>query len=1014
MVMSGENSLHNISAVIARIATTVSAHPKQAPAVTDDAKSGEFHREQIIPPIDRRKTRPHPSSCQKAALGGPRIDGGLSMSEWKRAASRRLLCGASAVWALSAGAALAQAVPFKIDSQPAATGIPQFARQAGVQILIQAEAAQGKRTAPVRGDLSVPVALDRLLAGTGLVVISNDGKTIILAPPRVGLVKARWSMGGGDAAPAAAAPEPAAEPETPSVIEEVIVTGTRSTSRTVTQSMAPIDVISATELTKSGKQSTRDLISTLVPSANTSNSGAGASFAVKTVSLRGLSADQTLVLVNGKRRHNTAILFVNGTTQNGQSPPDLDLIPAASIERIEVLRDGASAQYGSDALAGVINIILKDDAEGGSMSALYGKTGEGDGETGQISGNFGLKLGENGYLNLTGDVRITDITDRGDLTPNTTVMYFPLNALGQPVRVGTAGSTPDPREATANRHTSHPGSPAVQLFSLGYSAGSQITDDIKVYSFGTFASRNTAAWLTFRNPNGAGNITAVTPDGYTPRLFLKDRDFQLTAGAKGSNILGFDWDFSSAFSRDDVGYYENSLNASMGPASPTHFYIGTLKFQEWTTNLDLTRELNTGLFERPTFVALGAEYRDDRFQIEAGEPASYVNGGYVAPAGSPQAGLVFAGGSQGVTGFPPFSAGIFSRNNTSLYANIEQKLTDQWEVAFAGRFERYSDFGDAKTFKVSSRYAIIPGLAVRGTASTGFRAPSLQQQHYASSSTIGVIVPPATTTQLYPVQLLPPDNPAAIALGAKPLEAEKSTNYSVGIVAQPLSRMNVTLDVYEIKIKNRILQSGTLGPNTAVSTALASQGLNPQQAAFYYGNFADTTTRGIDLVADYRTDFGDFGSVRWTVSANFNKSKFDRIVSPPPALAAAGIVYIDRVKIGDLTVGTPKNKYIAGADWTLGKFDANLRLTRYGQVIQRTSLAANDETVSPKLIADIDLSYAATDHITLSVGANNLLNAYPDSVRVANRGTPAFAYYNQYSPYGISGGFYYARVAAKF
>jgi iron complex outermembrane receptor protein len=918
---------------------------------------------------------------------------------------------ASAVWALSAGAALAQAT-FKIDAQPAAAGIRQFARQAGVQILVQSDAAEGKRTGPVSGALPIDRALRQLLVGTGLTVVSNDGKTIILAPPRGGLIRTGWS---GASVASTPAPEPAAapEPET-SIIEEVIVTGTRSTSRTVTESMAPIDVISSAELTKSGKQSTRDLISTLVPSANTSNSGAGASFAIKTVSLRGLSADQTLVLVNGKRRHNTAILFVNGTTQNGQSPPDLDLIPSSSIERIEVLRDGASAQYGSDALAGVINVILKKSPEGGSLTALYGKTAEGDGETGQFSGNFGLKLGESGYLNLTADVRITDPTDRGDMTPNTTQMYFPLNAAGQPVKVGTAGSTLDPREATANRHTSHPGSPQVQLFSLGYSAGSPITDNIDVYSFGTFSSRNTAAWLTFRNPNAANNNIAVYPDGYTPRLFLKDRDFQVTGGAKGQDLLGFDWDLSSSFSRDDVDYYENSLNASLGPASPTYFYLGTLKFQEWTTNLDLTREVDTGVFSRPLFVALGAEYRDDKFQIVAGEPASYVNGGYVAPATSPQAGVVFAGGSQGVTGFPPFSAGSFSRDNISAYLNVEQKITDAWEVAAAGRFEHYSDFGNAKTFKLSSRYAILPHLAIRGTASTGFRAPSLQQQHYASSSTIGVIVPPATTTQLYPVQLLPPDNPAAIALGAKPLRPEKSVNYSIGIVAQPLPRLNVTLDVYQIKIDNRILQSGTLGPNTAVSTALASQGLNPQQAAFYYGNFADTKTRGIDFVADYRTDFGDFGSVRWTFSANHTKNEFTRVVQPPAALAAAGIVYIDRVKIGDLTVGTPKDKYILGADWTFGKFDTNLRLTRYGEVIQRTALAANDETIAPKLIVDLDLSYAATKNITVSVGANNLLDAYPDSVRAANRGTPAFAYYNQYSPYGISGGFYYARVAARF
>ncbi|MDB5456867.1 MAG: TonB-dependent receptor [Caulobacter sp.] len=938
------------------------------------------------------------------------------MGDWaKRPLRRKLLCAAAAGLALTGGAAWGQAKPFKIASQSAATGIPQFARQAGVQILIKADAASGKRTSPVEGALSIDAALDRLLAGTGLVVVSNDGRTITLAPPRAGLVKARWSPGGEvEAAPFSGAPEPAAPPEAAATLEEVIVTGTRSTSRTVTSSMAPIDVLSAADLVKSGKQSTRDLISTLVPSANTSNSGAGASFAIKTVSLRGLSADQTLVLVNGKRRHNTAILFVNGATQNGQSPPDLDLIPSAAIERIEVLRDGASAQYGSDALAGVINIILKKGAEGGSLSTLYGKTAEGDGETGQVSGNIGFRLGEAGYLNLTGDVRISDLTDRGDMTPNTTQMYFPLNAAGQPVRVGTPGSTPDPRELTANRHTSHPGSPAVQLFSVGYSAGMPITDDIDVYSFGTVASRNTAAWLTFRNPNSVNNITAINPDGYTPRLFLKDRDFQFAIGAKGADLFGFDWDLSSTFSRDSVGYYENALNASLGPASPTRFYIGSLKFQEWTTNLDLTREVSTPWFAKPTFVAAGLEYRDDEFQIEAGEPASYVNGGYVAPAGSPQAGVVFSGGSQGVTGFPPFSAGVFSRDNASAYVNIEQGLTEKWEVAFAGRYERYSDFGNAKTFKLSTRYAIIPGLAVRGTASTGFRAPSLQQQHYASSSTIGVIVPPATTTQLYPVQLLPPDNPAAVALGAKPLEAEKSINYSVGLVAQPLPRLNVTLDVYVIKIDNRILQSGTLGPNAAVSAALASQGLNPQQAAFYYGNFADTSTRGVDLVTDYRTDFGDFGSVRWTFSANFNKNKFDKIVSPPPALAAAGLVYIDRVKIGDLTTGTPKNKFILGADWTLGKVDANLRLTRYGEVIQRTSLAANDETISPRLIADLDLTYQATDKISVSVGANNLLDAYPDAVRAANRGTPAFAYYNQYSPYGISGGFYYARVAARF
>ncbi|CAN5710757.1 TonB-dependent receptor [soil metagenome] len=784
-------------------------------------------------------------------------------------------------------------------------------------------------------------------------------------------------------------------------VEEVIVTGTRATSRTVTTSLAPIDVLSSAELAKSGKQSTRDLISTLVPSANTSNSGAGASFAIKTVSLRGLSADQTLVLVNGKRRHNTAILFVNGTTQNGQSPPDLDLIPSSSIERIEVLRDGASAQYGSDALAGVINIILKKNSEGGGFNAMVGASGQGDGKTAQASANMGFAIGDGGYLSVTLDAKTQNNTDRGELTPNTTQLYFAL-----------APGVLDPRESTTSRHTSHPGSPQLQLYSAGYSAGLPINDHLELYSFGTVSSRKTAAYLTFRNPSSLNNNTAVYPDGYTPRLFLADKDYQVAAGAKGDNLLGFNWDLSTTYSTNEVGYYTSSLNASMGPASPSYFYLGTLTFKESTTNFDLTRDFDTGIFAEPLFAAAGLEYRKDEFTIEAGELASYVNGGYRAPAGTPLAGQVTSGGSQGVTGFPPFSAGTFERSNTSAYLNFEQRLTSNWEVSLAGRYESYSDFGEAKTAKVSTRFEPWSGFAIRGTASTGFRAPSLQQQHYGSSSTIGVSFP--TGTVLYPVQLLPPDNPAAIALGAKPLQPESSTNYSVGFVMQPLPRMNLTLDVYQIQIKDRIMQSGTLGPNTVVSAALASQGLNPQQAVFYYANAADTTTQGIDFVADYRTDFDGWGSVKWTLAANYNKSEFDRITPPPPALAAAGLVLIDRVKIGDFTVGTPKDKQVLSADWTVGGLEAVVRVTRYGEVIQRTTNPVNDEVLAPQGIVDLDLSYDVTENVRVSIGANNLLNEYPDITKVANRGTPQFAYYNQYSPYGISGGFYYAKMAVTF
>ncbi|MDB5459078.1 MAG: TonB-dependent receptor [Caulobacteraceae bacterium] len=787
-------------------------------------------------------------------------------------------------------------------------------------------------------------------------------------------------------------------------VEAVIVTGTRSTSRTVTSSMAPIDVLPATELLKSGKQSPRDLIATLVPSATTSSSGAGASFAVKTVSLRGLDADQTLVLINGKRRHNTAILFVNGTTQNGQSPPDLDLIPSSGIDHIEVLRDGASAQYGSDALAGVINIILKKQPEGGSVSLLGGKTFDGDGLTEQGSGNIGLGWGHGGALNLSLDLRSSDFTNRGQ--PYTGV-FFPL-----------VNGAPDPREKTVDRNINHPGQPASQLYAFGFDAYHPVGDGAEAYAFGTATSRDTRAWLTPRLPGNISNIVQVYPLGYSPQLRLLDHDFQETIGFKGRELFGFDYDLSTSYSQDNVDYRENSLNVSMGPASPTRFYLGTLRTDESTTNFDLTRSIGWGLFAKPLFLAAGAEYRWDSLTIVAGDPASYIDGKYVAPAGQPNAGSITQAGAQGVSGFPPFSAGRFTRNNVSLYVNGEQPIIDSWEMSLAGRYEHYSDFGDAVTYKVSTRYEPIHGFALRGTVSSGFRAPSLQQEHYASASTIGVKLPGDATTSLYPVQLLPPDTAAAQALGATPLRPEKSTNYSVGFVMQPMSRMNVTVDLYQIDITDRILQTGSLGPAVAVSNALRSAGLNPQQAVFYYTNGADTRTTGLDFVADYARDFGAAGLFRWTFSANFNNTKFLRIEQPPAALAAAGLVLIDRVRVGDFTVGNPREKFIFSTNWQIWRLDSTLRLTGYGGVTQTASVAAGgpafDEQVSPAMIVDLDSTLKITDRLSLTLGANNLLNKYPNVVMPANRGATSFTYSNQYSPYGISGGFYYTRLSYKF
>jgi iron complex outermembrane receptor protein len=349
-----------------------------------------------------------------------------------------------------------------------------------------------------------------------------------------------------------------------------------------------------------------------------------------------------------------------------------------------------------------------------------------------------------------------------------------------------------------------------------------------------------------------------------------------------------------------------------------------------------------------------------------------------------------------------------------VYLNFEQPFTDKWEAAIAGRFEDYSDAGSTTTGKLSTRFEPVAGYAVRGTISTGFRAPTLAQQHYASSSTIGVRFTATSPLVLYPVRTLPVDSAAAIALGAKPLTPEKSTNYSVGVVLRPVQRMSITLDLYQIKIQERILLTGTL-IGQAVSDALASAGLDPNQGGFYFTNAADTTTQGADLVTTFQSDFGRFGAVRWTLSGNYNKTQFDRIAAPPAQLASAGLVLVDRARQGDLTKGTPRDKYLLSANWIKNQFDINLRLTRYGEVTQvSANNPALDDTISPKVLVDLDASWDVTDRARVTIGANNLFNTYPDVLMPANQGLTGFSYYNPYSPYGISGGFYYGQFTYQF
>jgi len=776
----------------------------------------------------------------------------------------------------------------------------------------------------------------------------------------------------------------------------IIVTGTRQTSRTVTTSLAPIDVLSPADFQSSGKQSVRDLLGTLVPSISVSNSGAGASFAVKTLSLRGLAGDQLLVLVNGKRRHNTATMFINGTTQNGQSPADLDLISANSIARIEVLRDGASAQYGSDAIAGVINIILKDNLDGGA-SMLGGATADGGGEQGRIAFDKGFAIGE-ARLHLSAEGNLQGRTIRSN--PNPGQFYARVGQLYS----STTGSL-DPREATVDRNVNKAGQPANEGINLGYDLVVPV-GNVELYSFGTASHRHSDAFLTYRFPDAANNVPEIYPNGYSPHLHVYDHDFQVAAGVRNARNAEWRFDLSTTYGQNDVSYVETTaLNASMGPASPTTFYIGKVRSTEWTNNLDLQKDL-VWFFATPLSLATGAEYRENTYSIGAGEAASYIDGGYKSTTGA-EAGVLRTSGSQGVTGFSTAAAGLWRRHSWSAYVNAEQKIVQGVEVSLAGRHEDYSDFGKTDTGKASLRLEPVHGLAFRGTASTGFRAPTMQQQHYSSASTINV------GGVLLPVSALPVDSVAGIALGAKPLKPERSVNYSVGAVFTAIPRFTLTVDLYQVKIKDRILLSSTLQGAT-VRSVLADAGITSSAGGFYFSNSADTRTRGLDVVGTYKAGLGNFGKATFSLSANFNETVFTRVDSVPAVLAGAGLVLIGRDRQGDFTKGTPRNKFIANVLWDYERASVNLRATRYGSVTMvNASAAGPDATVDPKVIIDLDASYRITDAIKLSVGANNLFNIYPNQLPASLQGN-GFTKYNAYSPYGVSGGFYYAKASFSF
>ena len=762
-------------------------------------------------------------------------------------------------------------------------------------------------------------------------------------------------------------------------LDTLIVTGTRVTDRTVAESQSPIDIITPEVLQSTGTTELATALSRALPSLNFPRAAINdGTDAMRPAQLRGLAPDHTLVLVNGKRYHPGALVNVNGSQGRSSSPVDLNSIPIAAIERVEVLRDGASAQYGSDAIAGVINIVLKGGDSGGSVSASYGEYSEGDGGKYQVLGDAGFKLGDAGKVHLAAQFGHQDQTQRAE------------------AYAGAATATSPPVGAVVQRL----GDPEVDNHSLSFNGELAAADYLTFYSYGLYTKRETLSNGFFRPAGDSRNIPTIYPNGFLPQIFNTGTDYGLVLGMRtsiGETKLDASYTFGSNELEFDI---RNTLNRSLGPSSPTAFYAGALKLEQHVLNLDFSNAMDVGL-AYPLTLSYGLEWRGEEFTIAPGEPGSYINGGVLLPNNTPA-----PSGAQVFPGFRPGDSGSFDRTSASLYVGLEGDLTEKFSAGIAGRFEDYSDFGSTGTGKLTARYAFTDAFALRGTASTGFHAPSLQQQYYQTTSTnfIGGIPFDLVTFRV--------DHPAAVALGAEPLKPEKSRNLSLGLVLTPVEGLYITADAYRIQIDDRISLSENL-TSALVRTYLNTHGFPAVAGGRYFTNALDTTTTGIDIVGTYTWKLAA-SQLDWTVGYNYNKTEIDRVAANPAALTAIDptALRFGRVELARFEVGAPRDKFLLGGVWKAGGLSLGATTTRYGEFTILNANPALDQTFGAKWLLDLSATYAMNGW-EFTVGGDNIFDEYPDEVIFANSNSGQLIWPTQ-SPFGFNGRYVYGRVSYKW
>jgi iron complex outermembrane receptor protein len=759
---------------------------------------------------------------------------------------------------------------------------------------------------------------------------------------------------------------------------EVSVVGSRNVSRSVTETPVAVDVLNIAELRSSiGQFDVNQILQYSAPSFNANRqSGADGADHIDPATLRGLGPDQTLVLVNGKRRHQSSLINIFGSRGRGNTGTDLNAIPPSSIERIEILRDGASAQYGSDAIAGVVNVVLKSSIDEFTTSLSTGVHSTSlrtdrdyDGEEFQIGGNYGSSLGEEGFLSLSADY----------------------------LRKGRTNRPADP--ATYSIFRNQFGDAILENFGFFFNSSVKVGEKASVYGFGGLNYRDTDAYAWTREPDSERNVPAIYPNGFDPRILSTITDPSLSLGLR-TKLVGWDLDLNNTYGSNRFHFFvDGTLNASLLEKSPTRFDAGGFELTQNTTGANFTRLFPTVL--EGLNVAFGAEFRIENYQIFAGDEGSYRNygvvdtviNGYVTQRDT----LGRPAGSQGFPGFRPANELEEFRTNIGTYIDAELDFTDQFMVAGALRYESYSDFGGTFDAKLASRLKIVKELALRGSISTGFRAPSLAQIHYNQTFTDFVAGVPIDKI------IAKNNSPITRTLGIPPLKEETAVTATVGFTTTPFEGFTATVDGYYVKIEDRIVLTGAFDPDNSPEIAADLQALGVGAAQFF-SNAIDTKSLGLDVILSYAFNLSE-NRFQISYAGNFNDMELGDIKTSPK-LAGKEDIYFGRREQLFLLASAPFSKSTATLDYDRDRFHATARVNHFGRVTLE-DFCGEDDVYHSKITLDLSAGFDITSNLTLILGGSNITDEYPDEQDPAATETGGLWDAVQM---GFSGRFLYGRV----